>query len=584
MRKIIFFLAIALILPLAEGKSGHLPLLAVSELSDGTYRGSTADIYLEVKPGSGRVFIDTFPITRLDTQMTTRFAKEMACKFIDKECRDYDFFYTISADSSIVAGPSAGAATAILTVSVLKGVPLNDGIYITGTINSGYLIGPVGGLKEKIAAASESGARKVLIPLGTAEYTDGNLTVDLVRFGEERNVSVVEVSDLASALAEYTEKSFRKDYGEIRNSERYEEIMRNLAVSLCNRSVVLEGSIDWGRANRSEFEYTRNLTEKSFSEFEGRRYYSSASMCFGANVNYLHELIMQADLTPFNYALRIGNLKKDARDFEEVVRKRNISTIMDLEANIVVRERLNDAIYYADLAKEANATSEKARLLSYAIERVNSANLWDSFYGAGGERIALDSEAQRESCQMKISEAEERYQYAKLYFPIQLVEIRAEINRARDYLEKEEYPFCLFSATKAKARSNTILSSINVDVEKVGILLDQKLSAAKNAIGEEIEKGIFPVLGYSYYEYANTLRKDDEFSALIYSEYALELSNLDIYFKKERRLGWMRIDHRYLLLFLGGTILGFSVGILAGRRSGGRAFKKFKRNSSGKKQ
>src|SRR3989338_4268686 len=85
-----------LLLPNVSAESGHMKLLAVSETTDG-YTGGIADLYLEIKPGSGRVFLETFPLTKVDTQISTRLAKEVACDFADIDCSKYDFFYTITA-------------------------------------------------------------------------------------------------------------------------------------------------------------------------------------------------------------------------------------------------------------------------------------------------------------------------------------------------------------------------------------------------------------------------------------------------------------------------------------------------------
>src|SRR3989344_7728236 len=161
MRKLFFLFIILnlLLMPNALAKQGHMKLLAVKETESG-YEGGIADLYLEMKPGSGRVFLETFPLTRTDTQMSTRFAKAIACDAIDMECDDTDFFYTITADSAIIAGPSAGAAISILTVAMLKNLDLNERYAITGTINSGGLIGPVGGLKAKVEAAKKAGLKK----------------------------------------------------------------------------------------------------------------------------------------------------------------------------------------------------------------------------------------------------------------------------------------------------------------------------------------------------------------------------------------------------------------------------------------
>ncbi|MDO8481210.1 MAG: S16 family serine protease, partial [Nanoarchaeota archaeon] len=145
MRPLACLLFLLLLLPTVLAQTGKIPLLAV-HMEDGVTGGSTAELTLEVVPGSGRVFVDTFPLTRVDTQMSMRLAKEVACDFLEKDCRDLDFIYTIRADSPIIGGPSAGAAAAVLTVATLSSVQLPQDIAMTGTINSGGLVGPVGGL------------------------------------------------------------------------------------------------------------------------------------------------------------------------------------------------------------------------------------------------------------------------------------------------------------------------------------------------------------------------------------------------------------------------------------------------------
>src|SRR3989338_4077632 len=122
---ILFLLLNLMLLPSVIAKSGHMKLLAVKEPEAG-FEGGIADLYLEIKPGSGRVFLETFPLTRTDTQMSTRFAKAIACDTLERDCDDVDFFYTITSDSAVIAGPSAGASIAVLTVSMLENLELNE--------------------------------------------------------------------------------------------------------------------------------------------------------------------------------------------------------------------------------------------------------------------------------------------------------------------------------------------------------------------------------------------------------------------------------------------------------------------------
>jgi len=84
---------------------------------------------------------------------------------------------------------------------------------------------------------------------------------------------------------------------------------------------------------------------------------------------------------------------------------------------------------------------------------------------------------------------------------------------------------------------------------------------------KEAEKGIFPILGYSYYEYASTLKDSDRSSALLYSEYALELSNLDIYFEEKEKVQFKKIEENLVLIFVAGIFVGFIIGFSFKKKS-----------------
>ena len=85
-----FYLALLLILvPAVSAAHLEMPLLAVQQSGE-NLTGSIAHLQLDTKPGSGRVFLDTFPFTKTDTQMSTRLAQRMACDFLEAGCAGYD--------------------------------------------------------------------------------------------------------------------------------------------------------------------------------------------------------------------------------------------------------------------------------------------------------------------------------------------------------------------------------------------------------------------------------------------------------------------------------------------------------------
>lgn len=562
---ILFLMSILIFLPDAFAAQGHMKLLAVRETEAGM-EGGIADLYLEIKPGSGRVFLETFPLTKTDTQMSTRFAKAIACDLVEEDCDDTDFFYTITADSAIIAGPSAGSSIALLTVAMLENLDLNDEYAMTGTINSGGLIGPVGGLKPKIEAGKKAGLKKVLIPQGEIIAKIGNTTVDLKNFSMQLGIDAVEVSTLSEAVKHFTGRDIKQKFRNIEISQEYKDTMKSLAKSLCDRSSQLkEEASNLKYPNISALrDAAGNLTIKGKGAFERQVFYSSASYCFGANVEYSTIILLSKNLSKGGLLAEIAKTKKSIMDFEKKIDAVERKTITDLEAYFVVKERLAEAEEYAEeAAKLVNITNKTQRIsgaLAYASERINSAYSWAAFLGKSGRQFNLNKDVLKKSCQNKISEAYERKEYVELYYPSTLGSIQKGIEKATEELEKGNYELCLSKASKAKADIDLILNFFGVESEQYGNLLERKLEIVKNSIGEQTSKGVFPILSYSYYEYANSLKETDTLSALLYSEYALEYSNLGIYFREEKAKS-PRFDFR--LSPLGIFIIGVLVGAAA---------------------
>jgi len=91
-------------------------------------------------------------------------------------------------------GPSAGAAIAISMISVLTGIPVRCDVAMTGEISLRGRIMPIGGLKEKLLAASRGGIKKVLIPIDNKK--------DLKEVDEEikNNIEIVLVNHLDEVI------------------------------------------------------------------------------------------------------------------------------------------------------------------------------------------------------------------------------------------------------------------------------------------------------------------------------------------------------------------------------------------------
>ena len=545
------------LMPFVIAGEHHIKLLAVTEAGNES-RGMTADLYLEVRRGRGQVFIDTFPLTKLDTQISTRFAKAVACSYLDNDCGSKDFFYTIRSNSVMVGGPSAAPALAFLTVASLNDYKIDESISVTGTVNAGGIIGPVGALEEKIGAAAEANITTVLIPFGERfVQRPDNTTVDLAEVAAAKGVRLREVATLDDVVYEYTGKR-PEAVPEVVEDEQYRAIMRAISDELCNRTLELEATIV---KNSTLLTEASELYGKAQSAVMQGNHYSAASFCFGANIKLLNAFFLDENMSEAEVRQMIVQYQRDIREMDGQVDERRLRSLNDLETYEIVKERLLEAADKLRQAGLADDRNDALYLLAYGIERYNSAVAWSAFFSAEGRAVNLNSQTIRSSCIQKLAEAEERYQYVQLYLPLRLQDTRKELDRAYEDLNSNRYQLCLFKATKAKADSDVVLAVLGLPGDKIPGYLDTKLSIVARQIALQQQKGNFPILGYSYYQYASSLKESDPYSALVYAGYALELSNLDMYFSRDRKPG-LYISWQGLSLFMLGAACGVAIGLL----------------------
>ncbi|MBI5881166.1 hypothetical protein HZB90_03485 [archaeon] len=512
------------------------------------------------------MFLETIPLSKVDTQISTRFAKEMAFSFAEADCDRYDFFYTIKSTAGIVGGPSAGGAISALTVAMLKDLEVDQETAMTGTINSGELIGPVGSLKEKVEAAKEAGIKAVLVPGVQAEQKEDNIT-NIVEYGKEIGVEVVPVVTLGDAVSKLTGVKFEEIEKEVEVPDTYKKVMEDVAGKLCSRTEEMLSQIDvFDLDKRKEIPFgwvqlqqeAQNLTEKGKKALEEGNFYSAASYCFGAGVKANTMIYDDKNLDDEQKAGETEELRKRVSDFDKATERRQKETITDLQTYMIVKERILESRQYLETGKNDSAT------LSYVAERLNSAVVWSDFFSKGGEEYKLDDEALKSSCTEILGEVDERFQYLNLFFPGLLNDLRNNLLTAHKHYQDGNYALCVYLASRTKAEANIMVTMLGVKEEVVDELLKQKLKAAKRAVTKQIEKGTFPIIAYSYYEYATSLSSDNNYAALIYAEYALELSDIDIYFEKQKEEGIDTDKIRQTLkeyiptaMFVWGLLLGY---------------------------
>jgi len=544
--------------------SGDIKLLALIENSTGK-SGNVAVLSLDIIPGRERVFLETFPMTKVTTQASLRFAQQIACKQLDFDCTKHDFLWTIKAFPGIVGGPSAGGAAALLTSALLLNRTVPDDFAMTGTINSGGMIGPVGGLKYKVEAAAKSGVKLVLLPKGTKDVKeeDGNKTTDLVEYGKELNITVREVSTLGEVLEIALGIPQNISVEPLKIEERYQRIMQEVSNDLCKRSQqFLSEPLD---ANLTQ---AKNFTERAARDQAKGAFYASASYCFRANVEYKRALFEEKNFTKEVLVEKINQLLNESDKLEKEVGARNISTLTDVQTFMAVMERINEAKDLLQLVSDG-LNENKTGIggdVGFAEERLFSAVTWSRFFNGQARAIVINKESLKNACAEKISEAEERYNYVKSVIPEALDATRVDIDKAYSWLSEEKFILCLYGSSKAKSEADVLLSLMGVEETRFDEVISLKLDITRQALMKAQRKNVFPIIAYSYYEYADSLRDFDRVSSLLFSEYALELASLDIYFEEkkpvERPLPKLDIPPKVIAFALGAFVGGLIVWII----------------------
>ncbi len=221
MKKIIFIFCFLLLTAQSQAVilQDSMPIFAVIE---GQETAIDANLTVHLISGSGNVFTSVAPYVGSSTQESQKTVVSFL-SLVLPEAKNYDYLFEIRGNASDVDGPSAGAAMALLSYSMLKNKKLPDIVAMTGTVSKEGYVGKVGGIFYKAKRAAQLGIKLFLIPIGESKQTtviDGKVqTIYLPDYAKEKwNMLVVEVKSIGEAY-----KLAFSDINEIETEEQKEE-------------------------------------------------------------------------------------------------------------------------------------------------------------------------------------------------------------------------------------------------------------------------------------------------------------------------------------------------------------------------
>ncbi|MCK4365352.1 MAG: hypothetical protein KAW45_04830 [Thermoplasmatales archaeon] len=551
---------------------------AVASTGNG-YIGVISTITVKIQSnGSGRVFVDTLPLTEVDMQGSARLAVKVASALVenDENCdidpSTYDYFFVVRTSAPIIGGPSAGGIMTVATIALLENWNLSDKTVMTGMINPDGSIGPIGGITHKIDAANSVGATHFLIPYGQGTYTEMVTTTETtggwtrtVTKPVTRNVAdyamdnygmtVTEVADVNEALENFTGYRFFFDdtNGEI-TTDDYLASMVPLSTSLLQdaRDAYYNASIELEDADipnqyptyyKDDIEDYLNAAEEKLTQseesYENETFYTSTSKSFQSLI-YSRFVSYACDYWTTEEDSFIDDLLQEVQnwhnDASEEAKNAEINGFISLQTVGAAQRRVSEAKQYLDSAESTYSNGlnfysdvlDFIYKLAFVVERSNSIGWWIDIGSYFNETGKLDKDTLDDLALEYIEEA----QQATVYSSIILGEMGSTSGDSTDYLSYAEelletarddrdkgYPAAaLFEALEATVRANLAIEIIGVEPEEK---IELASESAINKISKSRQQGIEPVLAVSYYEYAESLANETEFdSALLYYKYS----------------------------------------------------------------
>ncbi len=543
---------------------------AVAQTTNG-YVGVISTITVTIQNnGSGRVFVDTLPLTQIDMQGSARLAVKVANALVrnDERCNispsNYDYFFVVRTSSPIIGGPSAGAIMTAAVVSLLENWTIDNKVVMTGMINPDGSIGPIGGIIQKIDAAYYVGATRFLIPKGQGTYIDiitETISEDgwtqIITRQVTRNVSeyalenygmeVVEVEDINDVLLYLTGWDFPVVESEYSiTTEDYIDSMKPLATSLLheasesykNASNALDNS---NIPNRYPFYYKNQVTdilnnaEQNLQEsqdwYEQELYYTSTSNSFQSLIDshfvfYACEYFGTDDKDGYVkfYLTETRNLLNDK---SELAKNAEINGMISLQCIGAAQKRASEAEVHISDANHSYQTSDYLTALykiAYAMERSNSVEWWIGIASSFNDTGEINASAIRDLAGEYIEDARQAIVYSSVILQ-EMGKSSSYLNEAEDLLEaarddkEKSYPAAaLFEALESLVKANLALELVDgITEDKV----ERARESASASISESRDRGIEPILAVSYYEYAQSLVNGSSFnSAIVYYKYS----------------------------------------------------------------
>ena len=193
------------------GRVNGLAIVGSSYLS----AGIVLPIVAEVTRSSSRTEGKLIPTGKLGmiAKEAVKNISAIIKRHMERDMANYDIHVQFLQTYEGVEGDSASISVAVAVISALEGIPVDQEVAMTGSLDVRGDVLPVGGITNKVKAAIEANMKTVVIPESNAKdiYIDKS---------ELKKIKVVPAKNIADVLNVVLKKSARRD-GMIRTLRKY---------------------------------------------------------------------------------------------------------------------------------------------------------------------------------------------------------------------------------------------------------------------------------------------------------------------------------------------------------------------------
>jgi len=174
--------------------SGNITHPVVAVVGDG---GGLVNLTIRASPGTGEDYIGLLPYAGVSTQQSAKYAINYARNAASEDTSDCDITVVFGdlPTGEYVEGPSAGASMAVMSYALFEGLPVREDAVITGSLEPGGLIGPVGGLYEKAKTSGQTGIKYFITP-----FTNVYEFITLESVEEQYGIRIIQANTISEVI------------------------------------------------------------------------------------------------------------------------------------------------------------------------------------------------------------------------------------------------------------------------------------------------------------------------------------------------------------------------------------------------